>query len=56
MSDNTSTIEPSTRELREERTWVIARHDSGALAPAVYAFVKQLEIEIAWREARRAVQ
>jgi hypothetical protein len=42
------------RALREERIWLMGRHDTGALAPQVYAIVRFLEVEISWLEYRRA--
>jgi hypothetical protein len=42
------------RALREERVWLLGRHDSGALAPQVYAIIKMIEISIAWLEWRRS--
>ena len=38
------------RTLREQRIWILSRHDSGALAPQVFVIIKFLECEIAWRE------
>jgi hypothetical protein len=40
---------PATK-LRAELELLRARHDSGAVAPAIYQTIKQLEREIAWRE------
>jgi hypothetical protein len=38
--------------LRDELTALRARHDSGAVPPATYNVVKELETEIAWCEHR----
>jgi hypothetical protein len=40
----------STSRLRDELGWLRARHDDGAVAPCTYRLIKQLEIELAWRE------
>jgi hypothetical protein len=40
----------STADLRAELHWLRARHDGGAVAPAVYRLIRQLESELAWRE------
>jgi hypothetical protein len=45
----------STSLLRLERLMLLARHDSGALTPATFKVVRQLETEISWAE-HRAVQ
>jgi hypothetical protein len=42
------------RSLREERVWLLGRHDTGAVAPQIYLIVKMLEVEISWAEHRRA--
>jgi hypothetical protein len=47
-----SATTPSTAALRDERTWLLARHDSGALTPATFKIVRSLEVEIAWAEHR----
>jgi hypothetical protein len=36
--------------LRDQLQAVRARHDSGAVSPAMYATIKQLEQDIAWAE------
>jgi hypothetical protein len=41
--------QPSLAELREQLEWLRAAYDYGAVSPAVYAVVRALEIEIAWR-------
>jgi hypothetical protein len=43
-------VTPSTADLRDKLDWLRARHDSGAVAPPVYATIKGLEEEIAWRQ------
>ena len=43
----------STVDLRDELAWLRARHDGGAVAPAVYSLIRRLEEEIAWREHSR---
>src|SRR5262249_27769815 len=40
----------STALLRLERASLLARYDNGALSAAVFAVLKKLEIEIAWRQ------
>lgn len=40
----------STSALRLERLALLARHDCGALAPAVFEVIRDLETAIAWRE------
>lgn len=47
---------PSTAALRDERIWLLARHDSGAITPAVFKVVRTIEIDIAWTEYREALQ
>ena len=47
---------PSTAALRDERIWLLARHDSGAITPAVFKVVRAIEIDIAWTEYREALQ
>jgi hypothetical protein len=46
----------STGRLRLERLALLARHDSGALSPAVFQVVRDLEIAIAWREHATATR
>ena len=38
--------------LRAALQWVRARHDSGAISPAVFSVIRMLETEIAWRQHR----
>ena len=45
---------PSTAALRDERIWLLARHDSGAITPAIFKIVRSLEVDIAWAEHREA--
>jgi len=40
----------STDLLRLERASLLARYDNGALSSAVFAVIKKLEVEIAWRQ------
>jgi hypothetical protein len=40
----------STDLLRLERASLLARYDNGALSAAVFAVLKKLEVEIAWRQ------
>ena len=39
--------------LRSELASLRARYNSGAVAPGVYAVIRQLEIELAWHLHRR---
>jgi hypothetical protein len=36
------------QRLRQQLEWITARHDSGAMSPAVAAAVKAIQIEIGW--------
>jgi hypothetical protein len=36
------------QRLRQQLQWITARHDSGAMSPAVAATVKAIQIEIGW--------
>ena len=40
----------STAALRAQLKALRARYDSGAVSPALYAVIRKLEIELAWRE------
>jgi hypothetical protein len=40
----------SERRLRDELEWLRAKYDSGAVSDGVFAVVKRLETEIAWRQ------
>ena len=44
------------RLLRSELEALWARYDGGAVSPAIYATIKQLEAEIAWLDQREAAQ
>jgi len=48
----------STTALHGELNWLRGRYDCGAVAPAVYVTIKQLETALAWREhqAHRSAQ
>jgi hypothetical protein len=52
MTDSNS--QPDQRQdakaLRAERVWLLARHDTGAVAPQIYLVIRFLEIEISWLE------
>ena len=39
----------STARLCDELAWLRARYDTGAVAPAVYSVIKDIETELAWR-------
>lgn len=45
MNIDSLTQRQDARALRAERVWLLARHDSGAIAPQVYAIIKVLEVE-----------
>jgi hypothetical protein len=53
---NTNNHQPDQRQdaraLRQERIWLLARHDTGAVAPQIYLVIRFLEIEISWLEWR----
>jgi hypothetical protein len=36
--------------LRNKLAWLRSRYDTGAVAPAVLAIIRQFETELAWRE------
>ena len=40
----------STARLCDELAWLRSRYDTGAVAPAVLAIIRQFETELAWRE------
>jgi hypothetical protein len=42
--------EEAAQHLRAELAQLRARYDDGAVAPGVYAIIKQLETELAWHE------
>jgi hypothetical protein len=41
-----------TQRLRAELDYLRARYDHGAVAPAVYQIIKEIERDIAWCEHR----
>ena len=43
----------STASLRAERQALLARYDSGAMAPAIYRVLKDIEVNISWRQHRQ---
>jgi hypothetical protein len=43
----------SLTELREQLTWLRARHDDGAVSPAVFAVIRDIEVSIARVEHAR---
>jgi hypothetical protein len=45
--------ETEIERLRAQLKWVRARYDDGAMSPAAYAAIKQLEADIAWSEHKR---
>ena len=47
---------PSTSWLRLERLMILARHDSGAVNPAIFKIIRALETDISWAEHRKAVR
>jgi hypothetical protein len=44
---------PQPQQLRFELEQLRTRYDSGAVSPAVYQVVRELETEIAWAQHRR---
>ena len=48
-SSNPTLISPLRKALAELR----ARYDSGAVAPGMYAVIRQMETEIAWEEYKQ---
>jgi len=50
FSPHTTLTATSTARLCDGLAWLRSRYDEGAVAPAVYAFIKTIETEIAWRE------
>jgi hypothetical protein len=42
--------------LRAALAWVRARHDSGAISPAVFSVIRMIETEIAWRQHTHGVR
>ena len=41
------------RRARAELVLLLARYDSGAMSPAVWSSVKQIQTEISWLEHQR---
>jgi hypothetical protein len=41
--------------LRQQLEWISARHDSGAMSPAVAAAVKAIQIEIGWLQHAKGI-
>jgi len=41
---------PKLQRSRAELAQLRARHDSGAVSPAVYAVIRTLEEDVAWNE------
>jgi hypothetical protein len=48
--------EYKTMILRSELATIRARYDSGAVSPAIYSVIRQIETEIAWIEYKRGVR
>lgn len=46
----TSLTATSTARLYGELAWLRSRYDEGVVASCVFAIIRQLETEIAWRE------
>jgi hypothetical protein len=45
------------QRLRQQLEWITARHDSGAMSPAVATTVKAIQVEIEWlQHAKGSVQ
>jgi hypothetical protein len=42
--------------LRSALAWIRARHDDGAVSPAVFSVLKVIETEIAWLAHRGEVE
>jgi hypothetical protein len=56
-SNGTRKAEFSSHEqaLRAALAWVRARHDNGAVSPAVFAVMRMIEVELSWLEHRGEV-
>jgi len=52
MELHMQTQELPLQKLRAELARLRARHDCGAVSPALYAVIRTLEIDIAWFEHR----
>jgi hypothetical protein len=50
-----STTASSTAALRSELAALRARYDDGAVSPAVYQIIRQIESDIAWAEHREVL-
>jgi hypothetical protein len=46
----------STAALRSELAALRARYDDGAISPAVFAVIREIETDISWAEHRREVR
>jgi hypothetical protein len=53
MRKKTVTRGVTAEQLRSELALLVARYDSGAVSPAVYAVIRAIESDIAWLEHRR---
>ncbi|MGO9682405.1 MAG: hypothetical protein ACLPTZ_07425 [Beijerinckiaceae bacterium] len=53
MKKNTTTRSVVAEKLRSELASIVARYDSGAVSPAIYAVIRAIESDIAWLEFRR---
>jgi hypothetical protein len=43
------------QRLRQQLEWITARHDSGAMSPAVAATVKAIQVEIGWLQHAKGI-
>jgi hypothetical protein len=43
-------VSRNERRLRDELRWLRSRYDGGKVSPAVFAVIRDLETEIAWRQ------
>lgn len=46
----------NAKQLREERSNLLARYDSGAMPPYIYSQLRRIESDIAWAEQSRRVE
>jgi hypothetical protein len=46
-------LNEGTRALRAERRFLLQRYDFYALPPGLYAHLRQLEIELGWRQHQK---
>jgi hypothetical protein len=44
---------PKTADLRAELALLRARYDSGAVSPAIYRVIREIETALAWAEHRK---